>query len=445
MSVLYLITIYKSVSHKILSLFKPFVLCLLLLMTLSCAAGSSSPSAQTVKFMVFGDPAERDAYQKLVEAFHEVHPDIGIELTHIPSPSDYRVRLATEFAAGSPPDIMLMNYRRFAAFAANELLEPLGVYLEQSQLIEESDFYPITIDSFRWDGVLTCIPQNISSLVVYYNQDLFDAAGLPYPADDWSWDDFVVTASTLTRDRDGQIDQYGLGVEPSLFRLAPFIWQNGGSVVDNSMRPTRLTLTRQPAKAALDWFVDLRMVHGVVPDRVAEAALDSESRFIAGQTAMFLNSRRGTPTYREIKHFVWDIAPLPKKILSAGILHSDGYCLSRRAANKEAAWTFIEFANSPDGQAIVATSGRTVPSLIKVAESEAFLDPTQPPSRSRIFLDTIESLHRVPIMSRWDEIEKVASQEVERAFYGDISVEEAIILMTQRTDEYFLQARSYEQ
>lgn len=425
------------------SLLKFFLLSLLVLMTLSCAAGSRSSKVQAVEFMVFGDPAERDAYQKLVEAFHEAHPEIRIELTHIPSPSDYRVRLATEFAAGTPPDITLMNYRRFAAFAAHDLLEPLGPYLEQSQLIKESDFYPITIDSFRWDGVLTCIPQNISSLVVYYNQTLFDAAGLPYPADDWNWDDFVMTAKALTLDRDGdgQIEQYGLGVTPSLFRLAPFIWQNGGSVVDNHTRPTRLTITRQPAQAALSWFVDLQLVHGVVPDRVAEAALDSESRFMAGQTAMFLNSRRGTPTYRQIKHFVWDIAPLPKKILKAGILHSDGYCLSRGAANKEAAWTFIEFANSAQGQPIVATSGRTVPSLREVAESEAFLDPTLPPSRSRVFLDTIETLHRVPIMSRWDEIEKVASQEVERAFYGDITVEEAIILMTQRTDEYFLQAR----
>lgn len=405
-----------------------------LLLLVSC-----SPAQETVSFMVFGDPAERQAYLDLVAAFEEAYPDITIEVTHIPSPSDYRTRLTTEFAAGSPPDVTLMNYRRYGAFVANGLLEPVGPYLAKSELIQPEDFYPITIDAFSWDGVITCIPQNISSLVVYYNQDMFDAAGVPYPANNWTWDDFVATAVALTQDfdNDGTIDQYGLGVEPSLYRLAPFVWQNGGPIANSETFPTRLTLTRPPAQAALQWFVDLRQVHGVVPDRVEEAAQDSESRFVGGTTAMFLNSRRGTPTYREIEGFIWDVAPLPRSQAVAGVLHSDAYCLSGTTENKDAAWTFIEFANSSAGQSIIAGSGRTVPSLIAVAESDAFLDPGQPPARSRVWLDTADTLRLVPIISSWEEIESTASDEIERAFYGDISVEEAALLIDTRTEEYF--------
>jgi multiple sugar transport system substrate-binding protein len=287
-----------------------------------------------------------------------------------------------------------------------------------------------------------CLPQNISSLVVYYNQDLFDATGLAYPPDDWSWDDFVATARALTRDvdGDGRTDQYGLGVEPSLFRLAPFVWQNGAPLVDDETSPGQLVLTHPPTQQALEWFVALRQVHGVVPDRVEEAAQDSESRFVAGRTAMYLNSRRGTPTYREITDFTWDIAPLPRGQTSAGILHSDAYCLSRTTENKPDAWTFIEYANSVEGQTVIAKTGRTVPSLIAVAESAAFLDPTQPPRRSRVMLDTIPALRRVPVISTWEEIEKTASEEIERAFYGDISAAEAATLAVQRTQEYFLLA-----
>jgi multiple sugar transport system substrate-binding protein len=393
--------------------------------------------------MTFGDPAERDAYRTLVDAFHEAHPGIRVEIAHIPSQADYRTRLATEFAAGSPSDVTLMNYRRFAAFAASDALEPLGPYLAESDLIQESDFYPITVDSFRWNDTLMCIPQNISSLVVYYNEDLFDAAGVPYPSDDWTWDDFVQTALSLTRDLDGDgtIDQYGLGTEPSLFRLAPFVWQNSAPLVDDPETATRLTLTRPPSLEALQWFVDLQRMHGVVPGRIEEAALDSESRFVGGTTAMFLNSRRGTPTYREISSFTWDIAPLPRQKEAAGILHSDAYCLSKTTANKDAAWTFIEFANSVEGQSIIVRSGRTVPSLIEVAESDLFLDPDEAPGRSRVFLDTIPVLRRVPIISTWEEIERTAGQEIERAFYGDISADEAATLAGQRTEEYFQAGR----
>ena len=162
--------------------------------------------------------------------------------------------------------------------------------------------------------------QNISSLVVYYNADLFTAAGVAPPAAGWTWADFLAAAQALTRDTDGDgtIDQYGAGIEPSLFRVAPFIWQLGGDIVDDPLRPTRLTLDSAPSQAALNWFVSLQTEHGVVPDALAEAAEESEVRFLNGNLAMFFNSRRGVPTYRTIEGFAWDVAPLPTAVGQTG-------------------------------------------------------------------------------------------------------------------------------
>lgn len=428
-------------NNSVISRLSQWLFFLLLIFVPAC---STQPNQQTVSFMVFGDPAEYNAYKELVDAFNSQHPDIHVVLTHVPSPREYRTRLVSEFAAGTPPEVTLMNYRRYASFAANGMLEPLGPYLEQSDWINLDDFYTVATDAFTWHDELMCVPQNISSLVVYYNQDLFDMAGLPYPPDRWAWADFVATAVALTQDfdGDGRIDQYGLGVEPSLFRLAPFVWQNGGLVVDDEISPTRLTLTRPPSLQALQWFTDLHNVHRVVPGRVEEAAQDSESRFLAGTTAMYLNSRRGVPTYREIENFTWDVAPLPIGKTAAGILHSDAYCLSATAVDKEAAWTFIEFANSIAGQTIIAGSGRTVPSLKAVAESEAFLDPTQPPGRAQLFIDNADIMRRVPVISTWQEIENIADEEIERAFYGDITAEEAARLAFLRSEEYFFRGET---
>ncbi len=392
-----------------------------------------------ISFMVFGDAAEFAAYQSLVDAFTESQSDVTVTLSHIPSQGDYRARLATDFAAGTPPDVSLLNFRRMGAFAAAGQLEPLGPYLDQSEAMGRNDFYPVTLEAFTWQDQLMCIPQNISSLVVYYNRDLFTAAGVAEPADDWTWADFLAAAQALTLDSDGdgQTDQYGVGIEASLFRLAPFIWQNGGQLVDDPAFPMQLALTRVPAQAALTWFAELQTVHHVVPDRVAEESLDSESRFVEGTTAMYFNSRRGTPTYREITTFDWDVAPLPRGEQTAGVLHSDAYCMAATATDKDAAWRFIEFANSLQGQTLIAASGRTVPSLMAVAESPAFLDPATRPARARVFLDTIGELRLVPLLSTWDEIEGTASEEVERAFYGDITPEEAALLARTRTEEYF--------
>ena len=394
-----------------------------------------------VSFMVFGDPAELAAYQELVAAFEAQEPGIDVELIHIPSASDYRARLGVDFAAGDPADVVLINYRRYAPFAAMGVLEPLAPYLRRSEVISESDFFEVATDSFKWRGQLMCVPQNISSLVVYYNRDLFDAAGLPYPSDDWTWDEFLDAAQALTADLDGdgQTDQYGVGIEPSIFRLAPFVWGAGGELVvlESGLRPIRLALDSRAAREGVEWFVELQTEHGVVPDALAESAESSESRFLNGRTAMFFNSRRGTPTARSIDGFEWDVAALPVGLERSGILHSDAYCMASVTEDKDAAWRFIEYANSPEGQAIVAASGRTVPSLVAVADSEVFLDPDAAPANSAVWLDTIDTLRTVPVMRAWVDVEELTGDELERAFYGQAPIDEVIEAMITRTLPFF--------
>jgi len=412
-------------------------LVLLTLLLTACGGGNSGP----VTFSVFGDPEELAAYEALVAAFEAEFPDIDIELRHVPGQNDYRQRLATEFAAGAPPDVFLLNYRRLASFAADGGLEPLTDYLAGSEVFAETDFYATAINPFKWGGDLWCIPQNASSLVVYYNEDLFAAAGVPLPTRDWTRDDFIAAAVALTQDTDGDgvVDQYGVGIEASLYRLAPFVWQNGGDIVDDPANPTRLTLNSPEAREALQWFVDIQVVHHAAPDRAAESAEDSESRFLNGRLAMFFDSRRVAPTFRTITSFAWNVAPIPNGSVPAGILHSDGYCLAAAAENKDAAWTFIEYANSVPGQEAIAATGRTVPSLIAVAESSAFLDG-QPPTNSQVYLDNIPTLRTVPTMDGWVGIEEAATQEIERAFYGEATVDEAVAAADELAQPFFEEA-----
>lgn len=411
---------------------------MLVVLLAACNPAASAPSGQ-VSFMIFGDAAEKAAYEQLVNAFTQHHPQIQVSLVHIPGQSDYRKRLGVDFAANTPADIVLLNYRRYASFAAKDVLEPLGPYLDKSSLIKEADFYTEAIEPFRWNGTLMCIPQNLSSLVVYYNKDLFTQAGVPFPQNNWTWDDFLTAAKALTRDTDGdgKTDQYGLGTEVSIFRLAPFIWQNGGDVVDNPQKPARLALDTPEALEATRWFVDLQVKHHVAPGAVEEESESSESRFQNGRLGMFLNSRRGVPTYREISGFDWDVAPLPQGKQQAGILHADAYCMPRAAKNKAATWALIEFANSAEGQTIIAQSGRTVPSLRSIAESKAFLDPNAKPQNSRVFLDGIPAIRAVPVMETWVDIEDLMSEELMRAFYGQAPLEEVIATATERTQPFF--------
>jgi multiple sugar transport system substrate-binding protein len=107
-----------------------------------------------------------------------------------------------------------------------------------------------------------------------------------------------------------------------------------------------------------------------------------------------------------------------------------------------AAWQFIEFAGSVEGQTLLAQSGRSIPSLIEVAQSAAFLDPAARPAHSQVFLDAIPNLHPVPVVENWGDIDLIASEEVERAFYGFATVPEAMQAAMLRSEEYFTLTRA---
>jgi multiple sugar transport system substrate-binding protein len=181
----------------------------------------------------------------------------------------------------------------------------------------------------------------------------------------------------------------------------------------------------------------LQVKHHVTPDAVAAESEDLESRFSNGRLGMYLDSRRVTPTFRTITAFDWDVAPLPVGKFPASVLHADAYCLTSATKDKDAAWKFIEFANSIEGQKIIAATGRTVPSLKRVAESDAFLDPNARPQNSRVFLDAIPALRSLPIVTNWVDIEETANAELERAFYGTASVDDVIKAIVDRTAIFF--------
>jgi multiple sugar transport system substrate-binding protein len=401
-----------------------FSLALLLVLASGCGGSSGGGGPEVsgdVSFLAFGDPEELQAFRNVITAFEEEEPDVNVELVAASDRDDLLARLGTAFAGGTPPDLFLINYRFFGQFAAKGVLEPLGPRLEESDAFSEDDFYSTPLEAFRFgdDRDLLCLPQNASSLVVYYNRDLFEQNGVAEPEAGWTWKEFTDTAVALTKDTDGDgtTDVYGAGIEPSLIRLAPFLWSNGADLVKEDL--TGFDLATPAAGEVLDEFFKLRSDYRVIPSEEEEESEDSESRFMNGRTAMLFESRRATPGFRTIEGFDWDVAPIPVFSEPSTILHSDAYCMPDGGDNKDASWRFVEFALGPDGQRITAEAGRTVPSLKDVAESDAFLDPDEKPKNSQVFLDNLDHMQPVPSISTWPEIEDAAEPVLEEAMFEE--------------------------
>jgi multiple sugar transport system substrate-binding protein len=425
----------------------------LLALVSACGGSPGAGRDSTVKLLVFGAPEELAAYRTLVEAYGKARPDGRVQLIEASDRADLITRLSTAIAGGEPPDVFLMNYRFYGQFAAKEAIEPLDDRLGRSTAVKAADLYPTATNAFRWRGRQLCLPQNVSSLAVYYNRALFAKYGVPEPKPGWTWNDMLAAASALTRDANGRtvvgtetegapqkVATYGLGIEPSIIRLAPFVWSNGGEIVDDPQRPTRFTLDTAPAREALRNIVDLRRTYGVVPTDEEVEAEGDEPRFSGGRLAMLLSSRRSTTTFRTIKDFGWDVAPLPVYKQQAGILHSDAYCITRGSRDKDAAWRFVEYAMSAEGQRIVAATGRTVPSNVEVSRSAAFLDPNKPPQRAQVFLDAIPTARAMPTVSTWPEIEDATAGILENALYRGDPLDKVVRDIDQQTRPLFARA-----
>jgi multiple sugar transport system substrate-binding protein len=120
-------------------MFSRLFLCLLMvgLVVTACVSPSvengESANGVTLTLLISGDPTDEAAYQQLIDAFVTEHSDIAVNLINIPSSGDFRKRLAADFAAGTPPDLFLINYRNLGRFAASGAVEPLTDYLANSQ------------------------------------------------------------------------------------------------------------------------------------------------------------------------------------------------------------------------------------------------------------------------------------------------------------------------
>jgi multiple sugar transport system substrate-binding protein len=398
---------------------------------------NTTPNATptTVSLVVFGEEEELKAYRALAASFEQAQDDVDIELVEVPDRQALITRVTTSIAAGDPPDLFLINYRFLGQFAARDLLEPMQSRLDESAVLDEAELYPVALDAFRMaDGDLVCLPQNVSSLVVYFNRDLFAAAGIPEPQPGWTWSDMRAAARAITGG-----DTFGIGVEPSMIRLAPFIWSNGGELVDDPLEPTALDVQTPEAIDAIDKFLALRR-DALTPSPEASAAEDDEARFMNGRLGMYLNSRRVTPQMRLIDGFDWDVAALPTLREPAGVLHSDAYCMPSGSAHHDEAFAFVEYALGPDGAPVIARTGRTVPSLIETAQSDAFLAPDLPPASSSVFLDTIPAIRRLPTISTWPEIEDVTGQILQAALLNGTPAAEVARQLDEATRPLFARA-----
>ena len=377
----------------------------------SSSPASAAPLSGTLRVQAAGGEGELKAVQGVVDAFEEAYPEVRVDFTGVAEQGDHLAKLTAGFAAGSPPDVFLLNYRRAGAFLEKEVVDPA-----RTDALDLDDLYEPPLQAFTYAGKLGCLPQNVSSSVVYVNEALFTKAGVPLPSNTWTWEDLRATAKALATKGIESI-----GFEPGTRTVAPFVWSAGGEYVDSTDQPTKVTLGTPEAAEALALLSELQQSGFDARQRAAE---DVQDAFGAGHLAMLIDSRRAVPSFRK-SGVAFDVRALPKgKAGSISLLASDGWCVAKASKNLDAAHAFAAFTVGPGGGRILAESGRSVPVSKTLASSPAFQSPQLAPKSSQVFLDAVPNLRRLPNVAMQNEAEGAADDLLEQFFAGRLSIDQ---------------------
>lgn len=332
---------------------------LLILFILIVSLVFVSPSAEVVVIKYAHWNALVDEYN-YVKAFEQKYPNIKVEFTLIPE-AEYSQKLNTMAISGNAPDVLCLWECDLARFAKSGLILPLDDYVKQSKL-DLNDFIPAVRNLINLQGKLYGLPWCFATEIMYYNKDLFDKAKVPYPTDKWTWEDFEKAAQKLTVFKDGNIVQFGCDAISFQGLWYSIIGTFGDPIINEKGQ----FAIGKGAKEFLQWWTALTNKKVVAPPQVSTSGTITTDLFMAGKAAMAFNGSWMTSVYKDIKNFRWDIAPIPKGKRQYSTLHTGFFAIYAKSKVKDAAWKFIEFCMSEEGQRLINKAGNNPSARISI-------------------------------------------------------------------------------
>lgn len=367
----------------------------------------------------------------VVEAFEAANPNIKVNVMEV-SNNDYNDKMIVQLSGGQPIDVIFAgDNTAYANFISKNIIIPLDDYITADGI--DVTPYGATWDSLLYEGKMYQMPVRNSEWVLYYNKDLFDAAGVEYPKDSMTYEEFRELAKQMTSG-EGQDKIYGAYIHSwpiSWYRVA---LQGGATILDEDLTPF---------KDAIQYRLDLEADGSIMPytEQIATSA-NYRTAFLSGKVAMHLMGDFHIGQLRQAEEngeltFDWDIAssPIPEGAApntTTGM--PAGLCITTNSEHPDEAWKFISFASGSEGAKAYAEAGY-VPSYADDAVREVIAyDGTTKPANIGILLEQ-NVYPEYPVADRIGEVNTIFGEESSLTLSGDATPDEMIANIRSRVDE----------
>jgi len=397
----------------------------------------------TLKYFMW-DPDLEELEMSIIDEYTKENPHVTIEFEAL-VPKEYWPKMSALATAGEMPDVFNMSSGYVDEYASKDLLGSIEYYVDRD--VNPDDYFSGVFSAVRYPdketGSVRAMPFAWVCTVLYYNKDAFDAAGVGYPTEDWTWDDFLDAAKKLTIDKDGDgvIDQYGHWFYGRYAHTESWIYQNNGRLLNAAK--TRFE-PDDNAIETLDFLYSLIHEHGVAPMPKEMEGIRQQDIFPQGMAAMWVDGSWNIKNIRDIAgdSFQWGIAPIPRgphweKDQAYG--WPDNIAMSPTTEHPDEVWNFIKFLTGP-GRPASSFKGGKVPIYKATAFSEEFLEKGQQPSNKGFLLEWGENLGPNSFTPGWGEWRGYTGGAglnawLDQAYNGEVDMETAIEEATKNANE----------
>jgi multiple sugar transport system substrate-binding protein len=393
-----------------------FILVLALAFTLS--ACNSGNDEFTIKLGYwYSNENEKDNNQLIIDEFIKLYPEYEVELVYIPYGS-YSEQVLSMSVANNLPDVMWVVEDYLPTFAEKGIIENLEPYIEADETFDESIFFDNALAFAQVDGVQYALPRDIGVQVMAYNKTIFDAAGVAYPENDWTWDDMISIGQQLTVTDGDRISQYGLG----WLDYEALIYSNNGRMFSDD--GTDAFFDTDATVDALQMYSDLVNLYHISPTPSESQGLGN---VFFGSTAAMTLVGPWDFSKLEKSQLDYDIVAFPTGENGEAEMRLSGLplAMSSKSDKKEISYELIKFlTTNTTAQSMLAEYGIAMPVVESIARSETYTASSIVPESMDNYFLALENTQVIPHFAKEIEALNALSPFLDQIYMNEKTADE---------------------
>lgn len=385
----------------------------------------------TVKYMTYtASPDHLDTLESMINDFKAKNSNIDVEYEGVPF-SDYFTKLQVSIAGNQAPDIFETNLEVFPVLSSKDAMYNLDELIKNDTAFDPAIYSQSVYEAYQYNNIQYGLPSSFSTVITFYNKDLFDTTGVAYPDNTWTWEDEVKAGKALTNSENSV---WGIYSPVQFWEFYKTAAQNGGSLIDNQ---GNVTINTKENIEALEYMLSL-VNDGYCPSDAQMSGQSDSDLFLNGQLAMLTTGIWMFGAFEEAP-FNWDIAVEPGNVNNAHHLFANGVSISSESEYPEKAWEFIKFfTGSQEATTTRVEASWELPPVTDQEALNSYLEQSPPQSREKVF-EALENVVLPPATEQWNEMVDIVNLEISVAKLGEKTAEEALNDAQVKVEELFSQ------